>query len=320
MADDSRSAALRLITINGRHVRFKAVDALLSVLLLSPLAAQADVVEPELRLRTNGVMEAAAVVACAITGGTDAGRNRFHRFSEFDTRGDIQRVLFDSGQQRNLVVGVTSAAGSFIDKSIELSSPANLFWLSPGGIHLSGGAGFVNVPSLTLSTAPQLGFSGGGVFDVFGSTADQVSTLTGLPLPGSSGLLDPLGTTAAGLIKMEGVDIAIDQSLYADAVLGDLEVRGSRINADSADGVAGSVTLTSERVGIDGQSSISADGPGGLIQVVQLAEQRPDGRQAQTTVVMDGSDLSASALVEGDGGDVVGEDVLIRLLSRWRRV
>ena len=177
-------------------------------------------------------------------------RNRFHRFSEFDTRGTIQRVLFDSGQQRNLVVGVISGAGSFIDKSIELSNPANLFWLSPGGIHLSGGAGFVNVPSLTLSTAPQLGFAGGGVFDVFGSTSQQVSSLSGLPLPGSSGLLDPLGMTAAGLITMEGIDITIDKSLYADAVLGDLEVRASSITADSADGVGGSVTLTGKRVGL----------------------------------------------------------------------
>ena len=73
---------------------------------------------------------------CKISGGKKAGRNKFLRFKDFDTRGKIKAVEIDTGGKRNLVVGVTSPLGSFINKSIELSSKANLFWLSPGGIHL----------------------------------------------------------------------------------------------------------------------------------------------------------------------------------------
>ena len=66
--------------------------------------------------------------------GSDSGRNRFHRLSEFDTRGAIQGV---DRQQRisNLVLGVTAVDGSFIDESVSLSSPARLFVLSPGAFN-----------------------------------------------------------------------------------------------------------------------------------------------------------------------------------------
>ena len=93
---------------------------------------------------------------CKITGGTSSGRNLFHRFKAFDTRGDIDRVEFDSFGNDNLIIGVTAPNGSFIDKSIGLSAPANLFWLSPGGIHLDQGSSFVNAPNLILSTANTL--------------------------------------------------------------------------------------------------------------------------------------------------------------------
>ena len=73
---------------------------------------------------------------CKITGGTSSGRNLFHRFKAFDTRGGIEGVEFDSVGKDNLIIAVTAPKGSFIDKSIGLSSSANLFWLSPGGIHL----------------------------------------------------------------------------------------------------------------------------------------------------------------------------------------
>ena len=86
---------------------------------------------------------------CKISGGTSAGKNLFYRFSKFDTRGRIKGVEFDSVGKKNLIVGVTSPKGSFIDKSIGVSSSASLFWLSPGGIHLNQGATFINVPNST---------------------------------------------------------------------------------------------------------------------------------------------------------------------------
>ncbi|MEB3182841.1 MAG: hypothetical protein VKN15_00450, partial [Cyanobacteriota bacterium] len=102
---------------------------------------------------------------CGIGGGTRAGSNLFHRFSAFDTRGAIRGVLFDTQGQRMVVVGVTNALGSFLDKPIGMSAPAGLIWLSPGGIQLGTGVSFSNVPDLRLSTASGLRFAGGGQFD-----------------------------------------------------------------------------------------------------------------------------------------------------------
>ena len=127
-----------------------------------------------LRTEVNGVRGGGCNKGvCRIGGGTNAGKNKFHRFKNFDTRGAIERVEFDTGGKHNLVVGVTSAHGTWIDKTVALSSKANLFFLSPGGIHLGKGAGFINVPKLSLSTADQLRFAE-GTFDVFHSTPESV--------------------------------------------------------------------------------------------------------------------------------------------------
>ena len=124
---------------------------------------------------------------CRIGGGTNAGRNKFHRFQDFDTRGAIKGVEFDTGGKRNLIVGVTSPTGSWINKALRLSSKANLFFLSPGGLHVGKGADFINTPKISLSTADQLKFSG-GVFDVFSSTPESVKDFSTNPLPGVFGL------------------------------------------------------------------------------------------------------------------------------------
>ncbi len=42
---------------------------------------------------------------CAVSGGTGAGRNLFHRFGAFDTRGGITGVRIESGGYRNVLVG-----------------------------------------------------------------------------------------------------------------------------------------------------------------------------------------------------------------------
>ena len=209
---------------------------------------------------------------CRVSGGTRSGKNLFHRFKEFDTRGKIKSVRFDTSGSRNVVVGVTSPKGTFIDKAIKLNSSANLFWLSPGGIHLGQGASFVNVPNLTLSTANTLGF-GNGRFDVFRSQASDLSELTGAPLRGSLGLqVDPDsdsegGVTRAG-IHLDGIDVSIDESLYIDAVNDALTVRSSSVSLDSSDGVAGSLTLTGQSIDLSGSTRLSARGGW------QLAEQR----------------------------------------------
>jgi autotransporter-associated beta strand protein len=83
-----------------------------------------------------------------ISNGLQSGGNLYHRFSEFDTtrsQDQLSRVLFDlasSSTIQNLVVGVSATAGSLISVPIVLSQSANLLFLSPYGIVMSGAAGF----------------------------------------------------------------------------------------------------------------------------------------------------------------------------------
>ena len=82
---------------------------------------------------------------CEITGGTASGINLFHRFSSFDTRGDIEKVNFEIGSQNNVIVGVTANTGTFINKPISLSSGIYI------GFHLAESA---QVQELTLLMFP----------------------------------------------------------------------------------------------------------------------------------------------------------------------
>ena len=177
---------------------------------------------------------------------------------------------------------MTSPLGSFIDKRIELSSKANLFWLSPGGVYFGSGAYFVNAPQLRLSTASSLNFDA-GQFDVFSSSADDLALLRGEPLPGALGLQTaPQLDSEAGLlpgIHLNGINISIDEDLLIDAPEGQVAAENSTLSVSSEEGKGGSITLTGEEIAIDGTPQLLATGPegGGSSGGWQLAEQRSVG-------------------------------------------
>ena len=60
-------------------------------------------------------------------------KNLFHKFHSFDTRGEIKEVNFFNKKQKNIIVGVSSSKGTFINKPIQFENKANLFWVSPYG-------------------------------------------------------------------------------------------------------------------------------------------------------------------------------------------
>ena len=178
-----------------------------------------------LRTEVNGLRGGrCSESVCRIGGGSIVGRNTFHRFKKFDTRGAIQRVEFETGGQRNIVVGVTSAKGTWLDKAMTFSSKANLYWLSPGGIYLGEAANFINIPRLSLSTADQLHFAE-GAFDAFRSKPSNLRDFTTNPLPGVFGMRrsevkEPVRLTTGQLpgIHLNGINISLDKELL---VVGD---------------------------------------------------------------------------------------------------
>ncbi|WP_216920023.1 CHAT domain-containing protein [Synechococcus sp. CCAP 1479/9] len=237
--------------------------------------------------------------ACAIRGGTSAGANLFHRFSAFDTRGAITGVTLDVGGHRNVMVGVTHPLGSFIDKAVTLSGPANLVWLSPGGLRLSGAGTFTNVQQLNLTTATTLRV-GDGRFDVLGTTAAAATALTGTPLLGLSGLstdpasLGQLGLSAQGDLAIDGGLLTVDGGLLLDAQGGHVLLGGSRLQAPG-----GTVALQGQAVSLQ-DSTVEVSGPaGGSILVTG------------DRVSMAGSSLRADASGAGRGGriEILGKDL-----------
>ena len=243
---------------------------------------------------------------CHIDGGTHSGANRFHRLSEFDTRGAIQGVSIDSDGVRNVVLGVTAADGSFINKSVSLSSPAHLFLLSPGGIQLMPGASFQQIPQLTLSTAAQLRFAG-GVFDVFNTPSNAIAALGSDPLPGAMGLLPGALGEKRPWIRMEGISIDVDEALLVDAPGGRIDVDNSRLSVSNPSGDAGSLTLTADliKVGYGTELLATGSGNGGLVQVGGSWQNTdPRVRQATQTWMQQGSTVDASSLGFGDGGTI----------------
>ena len=107
----------------------------------------------------NGIKGGNCVTGnCIVSGGDKSGANIFHRFNSFDTRSSINSVLFKNENYKNVIVGVSSSKGSFINKPISLSKKGNLFWVSPGGINIGNGADFINTSQLHLSPANSLNF------------------------------------------------------------------------------------------------------------------------------------------------------------------
>ncbi len=243
---------------------------------------------------------------CRIDGGSDSGTNRFHRLSEFDTRGAIQGVSINSDGVRNLVLGVTAPNGSFINKSVSLTSPSHLFLLSPGGIQLMPGASFQQIPQLTLSTAAQLRFAS-GVFDVFNTPQHAIPTFAGDPLPGALGLLPGELAGKRPWIRMEGISIDVDEALLVDAPGGRIDVENSRLSVSNSAGEGGTLTLAADfvRVGNGAELLATGSGDGGVVQVGGSWQNTdPAVRQATQTWMQRGSVVDASSTGVGDGGTV----------------
>ena len=197
----------------------------LVTLLLVPHAAMADVVGGGLGTRVNGATGGRCSSGfCSVGGGTAAGPNLFHRFRQFDTRGGINGVGIDTQGRTNVIVGVTDRLGTFLDKTLSLSAPAKLFWLSPGGIWLGPGAKVVNTTNLLLSTSTGLRFGASGYFDALSTDAAAAGALGAPPelswkeLKTSLGTLDSLGLgTTNGSIVLAGGRLTVDRSLILEA-------------------------------------------------------------------------------------------------------
>lgn len=181
---------------------------------------------------------------CLITGGTDAGSNKFHRFTLFDadsTITPITGVKIKTDSKSNIILGIASTSNGF-NLNVPLTllgSSANLFIVSPRGISLSSGASFSNVIDLTLTNRSSLPI-GQSQFSVDSSSIEALSLLTGSP--SLDRLVNTLNSSAPS-ITVGGLSLTIDGSLYVHAN-SDLTVSNSTLGVPTSLDVGGDLTLS----------------------------------------------------------------------------
>ena len=245
-------------------------------LLLTNTAA-AQVTAGGLGTRVNGsAFGSCTAGSCAISGGSRSGSNLLHRLSSFDTRERISDVRLNTQGLSNIIIGVTNGSGTYLNKPLSLSSPANLFLLSPGGVWIGSGAKITNAQNLLLTTA--LGMQlGRNYFDVLGTKTGDVHLLNQGPNLNFSELSTPdgnpysLGLMGSGSIVLEGGLISVDRNLLLNATGGNLRTvsgHGIKLYAGS------SIWLAGHQVDLN-DVAITAGQPGqwGLIDVRSSANQ-----------------------------------------------
>jgi filamentous hemagglutinin family protein len=240
--------------------------------LIQPFHATAQVSPGGLRTRVNGSAYATCTSGvCAISGGSKTGPNLLQRFKAFDTRNGISKVKIDTQGVKNVLVGITSESGTFLNKPLTLSSSANLFWLSPGGIWVGNGARVSNVNNLLFTTAIGMKI-GGNTFNVFKTKESDLNSFIQSPDLNFADLGNPekdisnLGLLGSGSIKFDGGEITVDRHLLLNASAGNLSTApgfGTKLHAGR------SVWLSGHQIDLR-DVSITAGEPGrwGLVNVV----------------------------------------------------
>jgi filamentous hemagglutinin family protein len=237
-----------------------------------PDMTTAQVIPGGLKTRVNGsAFGTCSSGHCAISGGSRSGQNLLQRFNSFDTRNGITKVKLDTQGIKNIVVGVTSGSGTFLNKPLTLSTPANLFWLSPGGIWVGNGAMVSNVNNMLLTTAVGMKI-GGNNFNVFNTKIGDVNAFSQAPdlifdeLGTPEANVSSLGLLGKGPIQFEGGQITVDRNLLINATAGSLSTvagYGTQLHAGR------SVWLAGHQINLQ-DVTITAGEPGrwGLVNVV----------------------------------------------------
>jgi CHAT domain-containing protein len=187
--------------------------------------------------RVNGSQFGSCRVGnCAVHGGSRAGDNLFHRFSQFDTRSGIEELRIDAAGRRNVILSVTNPAGTFLNVPLKLTEAANLFLLSPGGLWLGQGGQFHRVSNLLLSTGVALDLPGGR-FDAIHSGRSDLADLGAGPelrfdsVATSAGQGLVIGAPRGGSLVIDRTLLSLEGGLIVDAATGPLTLREAHLHA-----------------------------------------------------------------------------------------
>ncbi|WP_089718399.1 two-partner secretion domain-containing protein [Candidatus Entotheonella palauensis] len=205
------------------------------------------------------------------------GTNLFHSFGAFNVPTGGSATFQGPTKIENIVGRVTGGAASIIDGTLRSEIPAaNLFLLNPQGIVIGANARLEVGGSFYMSTADELHFEDGAVFQA----KDEKGSVLSSAAPRAFGFLGgPVGN-----IHIKGSQLTVAREQTLGIVGGDITIEDSQLRAPS-----GTLALTSVADG-----TVAAEVP--LQPTHAIAAGRPLGEVAITGATLE---------TDGNGGGLV---------------
>lgn len=220
-------------------------------LLSSPSSAQ---IVPDTTLPVNSIVTPDGS-RLMITGGTPAGSNLFHSFTEFSVPTGVTAYFNQGNNLQNIFTRITGINPSNIDGILQTNGSANLFLLNPNGI-IFGANAQLNI---------------GGSF--FASAGDRIQFSDRTEFPANPGDTPPLLTVSSpiglqlgtdpGNIVLNGTRLEVPTDQQLALVADNLAIAGAQLTTPS-----GTIDLTAQTLALSAGALLDVSGEaGGQIQI-----------------------------------------------------
>jgi len=227
-----------------------------------------------------------------IEGGTQAGNNLFHSFTQFSLPTHNTVYFNHASSIQNIFSRVTGSEASNIDGLIRANGIANLFLLNPNGIIFGPNARLDVGGSFVASTAHSINFADGTQFS---TKAAQTTPLLSVSIP-------------IGLqLNADAHNISNAGSLTVNPGK-NLTLLGGEVNhTGSLTAPGGTVQILGKQVGLfdNARIDVSAETGGGTVLIGKDVQGRGAVPNAARTYVAPNVTIKADALTTGNGGNVV---------------
>jgi filamentous hemagglutinin family protein len=220
-------------------------------LLSSPSSAQ---IVPDTTLPVNSIVTPDGDIQ-VITGGTPAGSNLFHSFTEFSVPTGGTAYFNQGNTLQNIFTRITGINPSNIDGILQANGSANLFLLNPNGIIFGANAQLNIGGSFFASAGDRIQFSDRTEFHA--NPGDNPPLLT---------VSSPIGLQLGsdpGNIALNGTRLEVPPGQQLALVGDNLAIAGAQLRTPS-----GTINLTAESTTLSAGASVDVSGSaGGKIRI-----------------------------------------------------